>query len=267
MTDIEKALVEDFNQIILEEWCKQWDSTMRLSPSIIGTESSGKFLQTSPADAMMLILSMEASFGDVSGPMRIAVPYYTLEPVVSRLLSMASAKDDKKSVPLRWHGAYDEIPVDVSAEWDAFELTLRDLSNLEVDGVIEMSPSLIGDTKLRIENRTCFIGEIGLEGDQVAFQVNESIADAVKLIGKIMDSKKMDIVMGVKVSVTVQLGTAELPMKEVVELSPGAQIQLKQNAKDPVSLLVNGKLIAHGEVVVVDDKFGLKITEIVDSPS
>ena len=104
LTDIEKALVEDFNQIILEEWCKQWDSTMRLSPSIIGTESSGKFLQTSPADAMMLILNMEASFGDVSGPMRIAVPYYTLEPVVSRLLSMASAKDDKKSVPLRWHG-------------------------------------------------------------------------------------------------------------------------------------------------------------------
>ena len=82
-----------------------------------------------------------------------------------------------------------------------------------------------------------------------------------------MDSKKMDIVMDVKVSVTVQLGTAELPMKDVVELSPGAQIQLKQNAKYPVSLLVNGKLIAHGEVVVIDDRFGLKITEIVDSAS
>ena len=82
-----------------------------------------------------------------------------------------------------------------------------------------------------------------------------------------MDSKKMDIVMDVKVSVTVQLGTAEMTMKEVVELRPGAQIELKQNAKDPVSLLVNGKLIAHGEVVVIDDRFGLKITEIVDSPS
>ena len=53
---------------------------------------------------MMLILSMEASF-TMSRSMRIAVPYYTLEPVVSRLLSMASAKDDKKSVPLRWHDA------------------------------------------------------------------------------------------------------------------------------------------------------------------
>ncbi len=82
-----------------------------------------------------------------------------------------------------------------------------------------------------------------------------------------MDSRKMDVVMDVKVNATVQLGTAELPMREVVELSPGAQIQLKQSAKDPVGLLVNGKLIAYGEVVVVDDRFGLKITEIVDSVS
>ena len=45
LTDIEKALVEDFNQIILEEWCKQWDSMMRLSPSIIGTERVGSFFR------------------------------------------------------------------------------------------------------------------------------------------------------------------------------------------------------------------------------
>jgi flagellar motor switch protein FliM len=184
LTDIEKALVEDFNQIILEEWCKQWHSTMELTPSIIGSESSGKFLQTSPADAMMLIISMEASFGDVSGPMRIAVPYYTLEPIVTRLLNSVTTTENKTSKPPRWHEIYDAIPVSVSAEWDAFELSLRDLSNLETDDVIEMSPSLIDKTKLRIEGRTCFIGEIGLEGNQVAFQVNESIIEAVKLIGK-----------------------------------------------------------------------------------
>jgi flagellar motor switch protein FliM len=63
-------------------------------------------------------------------------------------------------------------------------LSLKDLSNLEVDDVIEMSPSLIEKTNLRIEGRTCFVGEIGLEGDRVAFQVNESIVEAVKLIGK-----------------------------------------------------------------------------------
>ena len=184
LTDIEKALVEDFNQIILQEWCKQWESTMSLTPSIIGSESSGKFLQTSPADAMMLIMSMEASFGDVSGPMRIAVPYYTMEPVLSRLLASVSSEETKTTRPPRWHEVYDNIPVQVSAEWDAFELSLRDLSNLEVDAIIEMDSALIEKTKLRIESRTCFTGEVGLEGDQVAFQVNESITDALKMIGK-----------------------------------------------------------------------------------
>jgi flagellar motor switch protein FliM len=185
LTDIEKALVEDFNLIILEEWCKQWSSSMQLTPSIIGNESTGKFLQTSPSDAMVLVLSMEASFGDVSGPMRIAVPYYTMEPVLSRLLSTASAEEKKPVAKMpRWHEIYDDIPVDVSAEWDAFHLTLRDLSNLQVDDVIEMDPDLINNTHLRVEGRTCFTGEIGLEGDQVAFQVNESISEAVKLIGK-----------------------------------------------------------------------------------
>ena len=184
LTDIEKALVEDFNQIILQEWCKQWESTMSLTPSIIGSESSGKFLQTSPADAMMLIMSMEASFGDVSGPMRIAVPYYTMEPVLSRLLASVSSEETKTTRPPRWHEVYDNIPVRVSAEWDAFELSLRDLSNLEVDDIIEMDSALIEKTKLRIESRTCFTGEVGLEGDQVAFQVNESITDALKMIGK-----------------------------------------------------------------------------------
>lgn len=157
---------------------------MSLTPSIIGTESTGKFLQTSPTDAMMLILTMEASFGDVSGPLRIAVPYYTMEPVLSRLLMAAANEEKQASRPPRWHDIYDDIPVAVSAEWDAFDVTLRDLANLSVDDVIEMSPDLLGNTKLRIEGRTCFIGEIGLEGEQVAFQVNESIGEAVKLIGK-----------------------------------------------------------------------------------
>ena len=63
-------------------------------------------------------------------------------------------------------------------------MSLKDLSNLEVDDVIELNPEMVNETKLRIENSTCFVGEIGLEGGQVAFQVNQSMDEAVKLIGK-----------------------------------------------------------------------------------
>ena len=185
LTDIEKVLVDDFNTIILEEWCKQWQDLMTLHSTIIGNESSGRFLQTSPADAMMLILHMEASFGDVTGPISIAVPYYTLEPLVTRILESGSnLEKTTPSSPARWQEVYDDILVPLSAEWDAFELPVRDLLALRVDDVIEMPARLIKDTKLRIEDRTCFVGEIGLEGEQVAFEVNETCIEASNLMGK-----------------------------------------------------------------------------------
>lgn len=80
-----------------------------------------------------------------------------------------------------------------------------------------------------------------------------------------MDDKTFDLVLDVKVKVTVQLGHCQLPMREVLELSPGAVIQLNQHATDPVGLYVNDKLIAYGEVVVVEESFGIKITELVGS--
>jgi flagellar motor switch protein FliN/FliY len=80
-----------------------------------------------------------------------------------------------------------------------------------------------------------------------------------------MEDKTLDLVLDVKVRVTVQLGSCQLPMREVLELAPGAVIQLNQHASDPVGLYVNEKLIAYGEVVVVEDSFGIKITELVGS--
>jgi len=80
-----------------------------------------------------------------------------------------------------------------------------------------------------------------------------------------MEEKTLDIVLDVKVKVTVQLGSCQLPMRDVLELVSGSVIQLTQHASDPVGLYVNDKLVAYGEVVVVEDNFGIKITELVGS--
>ena len=81
------------------------------------------------------------------------------------------------------------------------------------------------------------------------------------------EDKSLDIVLDVKVKVTVQLGSCQLSMREVLELAPGSVVQLNQHASDPVGLSVNDKLVAYGEVVVVEDNFGIKITELVGSES
>jgi len=80
-----------------------------------------------------------------------------------------------------------------------------------------------------------------------------------------MEEKTLDVVLDVKVKVTVQLGSSQLQMRHVLDLAPGSVVQLNQHASDPVGLYVNDKLVAYGEVVVVDDNFGIKITELVGS--
>lgn len=73
----------------------------------------------------------------------------------------------------------------------------------------------------------------------------------------------LDLVLDVPVSLTIELGSCQLPMREVLQLNVGSVVQLDKPADAPVELSVNGKLIARGEVVVIEERFGLKITEVV----
>ncbi len=76
-------------------------------------------------------------------------------------------------------------------------------------------------------------------------------------------NKNLDLVLDVTLNLTVQLGTTELSIKQILELTRGSVIELNRIAGEPVDLLANGKLIAKGEVVVIEDNFGLRITSIV----
>ena len=73
----------------------------------------------------------------------------------------------------------------------------------------------------------------------------------------------LNLVLDVPVSLTIELGGCQLPMREVLQLNIGSVVQLDKAADAPVELSVNGKLIARGEVVVIEDRYGVKITEVL----
>jgi flagellar motor switch protein FliN/FliY len=73
----------------------------------------------------------------------------------------------------------------------------------------------------------------------------------------------IDLLMDVTLKVSVELGRATVTVREALNLAPGSVLELDKLAGDPVDILVNDHLIARGEVVVVDDQFGVRITEIV----
>ena len=73
----------------------------------------------------------------------------------------------------------------------------------------------------------------------------------------------LDLVLEVPVNVSLQVGTADIPIRELVKLVEGSVIALDRESNDPMDVLVNGKLIARGEIVIVDDQFGVRLTDVV----
>lgn len=75
----------------------------------------------------------------------------------------------------------------------------------------------------------------------------------------------LELLHGVDMEVTVELGRTRMTVRDLLALTPGAVLELDRAAGSPADLLVNGRLVARGEVVVVDEDFGLRVTEILDA--
>lgn len=75
--------------------------------------------------------------------------------------------------------------------------------------------------------------------------------------------RDLEMVMDIPVKLTVELGRTRITIKQLLELAQGSVVELEGLAGEPMDILINGYLIAQGEVVVVDDKYGIRITEII----
>ncbi|NYE26855.1 flagellar motor switch protein FliN [Pigmentiphaga litoralis] len=73
----------------------------------------------------------------------------------------------------------------------------------------------------------------------------------------------IEIIMDIPVTLTVELGRTRIPIKQILQLAQGSVVELDGLAGEPMDVMVNGCLIAQGEVVVVNDKFGIRLTDIV----
>ncbi len=80
-------------------------------------------------------------------------------------------------------------------------------------------------------------------------------------------SANLEILLDVKVRLTVELGSCQMAMRDVLQLNPGSVVRLDKTAQAPVDLFVNQKRIARAEVVMVDDAYGIKIVEIFGANS
>ena len=80
-----------------------------------------------------------------------------------------------------------------------------------------------------------------------------------------VDPRRLHLLREVELGISVELGRSRMTVREVLGLAPGAVVELDRPAGSPVDVLVNGTLMARGEVVVVDDEYAVRVTEIVNT--
>jgi flagellar motor switch protein FliN/FliY len=77
------------------------------------------------------------------------------------------------------------------------------------------------------------------------------------------DPKRLEFILDIGLEVSVELGRGKMEIQEILHLGPGSVIELSKLAGEPLDVLVNGRLMARGEAVIVGEKFGVRITEVV----
>ena len=77
--------------------------------------------------------------------------------------------------------------------------------------------------------------------------------------------KNIDFILDIPMQVTVQVGSAKMVIRDLLQLGQGSVIELEKLAGEPMEVLVNNKLVARGEVVVVNEKFGIRLTDVISA--
>lgn len=93
--------------------------------------------------------------------------------------------------------------------------------------------------------------------------MDNSAAQAAAALSEQTGNNNIDIVMDIPVTLSMELGRTRISIRELLQLKSGSVVELQKMSDEPLDVLVNGTLVARGEAVVVDDRFGVRLTDVI----
>lgn len=182
LTEIETGLLEDFQRMIVEDWCRQWEGVQNPRALLVGHETNGRFLQTSPAGTNMLVVTLEATFGEAAKQaLQIAMPYAALEACLKNVQA-PNPGDPRPAQPpdlaaFARRRACAGISLPATADWRVADVTLRDVLALRAGDVLELPTAMLAQTRISLTGRALFVGTAGLRDGRIAVKLERHADD------------------------------------------------------------------------------------------
>jgi flagellar motor switch protein FliN/FliY len=101
------------------------------------------------------------------------------------------------------------------------------------------------------------------EGTEAQVTELEELSENGSVDISIEEKRKLDTILDIPVTISMEVGRSKINIRNLLQLNQGSVVELDRVAGEPLDVLVNGTLIAHGEVVVVNDKFGIRLTDVI----
>lgn len=101
------------------------------------------------------------------------------------------------------------------------------------------------------------------QSEESNLQANDQDDENLLEAASIDNNANLDVILNIPVEVSLELGRAKMDLRNLLQLGQGSVVELERMIDEPLDVLVNGTLVAHGEVVVVENKFGIRLTDIV----
>lgn len=120
----------------------------------------------------------------------------------------------------------------------------------------------MADDKDTMDEWAAAMAEAEGEGDGAEAVELEELRDEKADI-TVDEKRKLDTILDIPVTISMEVGRAKISIRNLLQLNQGSVVELERVAGEPLDVLVNGTLIAHGEVVVVNDKFGIRLTDVI----
>ena len=176
LSEMETALLDQFVEILLGEWTKHWKPVLDMKAQILGHENNARFLQSSSGGTMMLLVCLEARMGETVGPIQLAIPYTTIEPLVEKLgreMHASPSPAPAATPPVHWNKALDDLRLNLKARWPMTKVPTRTILELKVGDLIELDPEAADRIELCIGKTVKFQGRLGLEAERRAIQITQ----------------------------------------------------------------------------------------------
>jgi flagellar motor switch protein FliM len=277
LTDLERVSLEDILNKLVFIFRDTWGKVVSIMPEIARIETDPQFIQIAPPCEMVILVMLEVRFGDVEDMINVCLPYSILEPIMQKLSASFWYSGDRQNVvSSRKRLAVESIPVLMKAELFSRASTMGEILNWQEGTVIyphgeidfknchvKIGSLIVFDAEIvksqNIYNQQICINKL-LKPYKECFMESNS-----KLAGEFDSPGVASALKDVNIEVSVELGRTRKMVKEILSMGEGTIVELDKLAGEPVDILANNVPIAKGEVVVVDENFGVRVTELLNT--